>query len=41
MVVDAEAKEIRATWAKRWADILKKLLHSDISRTLKRKDKQH
>ena len=29
MVVVAEAKEIRAknTWAKRWAAILKKLLH--------------
>ena len=42
MVVVAETKEIRAknTWAKRWAAILKKLLHSDLSRALKRKDKQ-
>ena len=42
MVVEAEAKEIRAknTWAKRWAAILKKLLHIDLSRALKRKDKQ-
>ena len=42
MVVEAETKEIRAknTWAKRWAAILKKLLHSALSRALKRKDKQ-
>ena len=42
MVVEVEAKEIRVknTWAKRWAAILKKLLHSDLSRALKRKDKQ-
>ena len=42
MVVEAEAKEIRAknTWAKRWAAILKKLLHSDPWGALKRKDKQ-
>ena len=42
MVVEAEAKEIKAknTWAKRWAAILKKLLHGDLSRALKREDKQ-
>ena len=42
VVVEAEAKEIRAknTWAKRWAAILKKLRHSDLSMALKRKDKQ-
>ena len=42
MVVEAEAKEIRAknTWAKRWEAMLKKLCHSDLSRALKRKDKQ-
>ena len=42
MEVDAETKEIRAknTWAKRWAAILKKLLHGDLSRALKREDKQ-
>ena len=41
MVVDVETKEIRAknTWTKRWAAILKKLRHSDLSRALKRKDK--
>ena len=42
MVVEVKAKEIRAknTWAKRWAAILKKLLHGDLSRALKREDKQ-